>query len=147
MLLQDILAVKGNAVYTIGPDATLTEGVQRLVEHNVGSLLVSERDSAGEERLLGIITERDILHACARGPCPMGGVTVREVMSPNLVTASPEDGVEEAMGLMTTKRVRHLPVLASGRLVGLVSIGDVVKAQHERLAMENRFMKDYITSQ
>ena len=67
-----------------------------------------------------------------------------QVMSTNLTMASPADGVEDTMGLMTSKRIRHLPVVTDGRLVGLVSIGDVVKAHHDHLEMENQFMKDYI---
>ena len=69
---------------------------------------------------------------------------VAELMTSNVITASPDDSVEQIMGLMTTKRIRHLPVLADDRVVGVVSIGDIVKAQHDSLAVENRFMKDYI---
>jgi CBS domain-containing protein len=71
---------------------------------------------------------------------------VADVMSTNLITGVPGDAIENVMGLMTTKRIRHLPVVAEGRLIGIISIGDVVKAQHDHLAMENRFMKDYIRS-
>ena len=67
-------------------------------------------------------------------------------MTKELITASPGDSVEQIFGVITAKRIRHLPVLHDGRLVGIVSIGDLVKAQHDRLAMENRFMKDYIVS-
>jgi CBS domain-containing protein len=142
--LQDILSVKGSATYTIAPEATLAEVVRRLVEHRVGSLLVCRQDRPEESRLVGIVTERDILYFCARAESSLSEATVAEVMTTDLITAAPGDAVEQIMGLMTTKRIRHLPVLSEGRLVGMVSIGDVVKAQHDRLAMENRFMKDYI---
>ena len=144
MTLQDILTAKGSSVYTIGPNATLADVVRELMEHRVGSLVVCRPDGPEEERLLGIITERDILYCCAQGKPDLAAVKVAEVMSTKLITAAPGDAVEQIMGLMTARRIRHLPVLSEGRLVGLVSIGDVVKAQHDRLAMENRFMKDYI---
>ncbi len=139
MTLKDILDSKGDAVFTIAPDATLADVAQKLVEHNIGSLIVCEKDA-----LVGIITERDLLHSWAQGNEDLAAVQVKEIMTTELVTASPADPVEKVMGLMTTKRVRHLPILSEGKLVGLVSIGDVVKAQLNHLAVENKFMKDYI---
>lgn len=143
MLLQDILRAKGTAVFAIHPEATLQDVVYRLVHHKVGSLVVTG-DGESEGELLGIITERDILRACAAGRGPLTSQTVAASMSTLLHTGTPDSSVEEAMGLMTERRIRHLPVIAEGRLVGMVSIGDLVKAQHDQLAMENRFMKDYI---
>jgi CBS domain-containing protein len=146
MVLREILHAKGGKVYTIDPEATLDEVVRRLVEHNIGSLVVCGHrvDTAEAADLLGIITERDILRACASERGSLAGTLVREAMSTRLITGTPDSPVEEIMGLMTDNRIRHLPVLAEGRLCGIVSIGDVVKAQHDRLAMENRFMQDYI---
>lgn len=147
MKLQEILSVKGSAVHTISPEATLQEVVRTLVEHRIGSLVICRVDAQGKDELMGIITERDILHACVAGSKALTEAKAIEAMSTMLVTASPDDEVEEVMGLMTTRRIRHLPVLCEGRLAGIISIGDVVKAQHDRLAMENRFMKDYIGTQ
>lgn len=144
MKLQDILKAKGGTVHYISPEATLQDVVGRLLEHHVGSLIVSEADEAEQVKILGIVTERDILHACMAGNRPLVEVCVTEAMSTTVVTGTPDDEVNDVMGLMTTRRIRHLPVLREGRLVGMISIGDVVKAQHDRLAMENRFMKDYI---
>jgi CBS domain-containing protein len=144
MTLQDILSVKGDIVFTATPETTLKDIVRTLVDRNVGSLVVCRQDEAGEDQLVGIITERDLLHCCAAGKYALEKVTVAEVMTTDLITGSPSDAVEKIMGLMTKNRIRHLPILSGGRLVGIVSIGDVVKAQHNRLAMENRFMKDYI---
>lgn len=146
MTLRDILSAKGSHVYTIRPDASLEEVVRELVAHNIGALLVCARDCPGGERVVGIVTERDILHVCASGRCELSQVRASEVMTTELITASPDDAVEAVMGWMTNNRVRHLPVLAEGRLVGIVSIGDVVKTQHDRLAMENQFMRNYIAS-
>lgn len=145
MTIEEILKAKGNKVYTVEADATLEHVASRLVDHNVGSLVVCARDAEHGERVIGIITERDILHVCAsRGQRQLASMRVHEAMSTDLATASPAEQVETIMGLMTSRRIRHLPVLREGRLVGLVSIGDVVKAQHDRLALENKFMKDYI---
>jgi CBS domain-containing protein len=146
MTLSDILKVKGSAVFTVHPDATLQEVTQELVHHNVGAMVVCDRDLEMGERLLGIITERDIIRVCAAGRGLLSAIRVGEVMTTKLVTGSPNDTVETTMGVMTSHRIRHVPVLAEGRLVGLVSIGDVVKSHHDRLAMENQFMKNYITS-
>ena len=145
MKLHDILSAKGSTVHSISPEATLQDVVKALVEHRIGSLLVCRPDATGKDELLGIITEHDILHACVAGSRPLLEVKVVEMMSSSLVTGTPDDEVEAVMGLMTTRRIRHLPVLSEGRLAGMISIGDVVKAQHDRLAMENRFMKDYIS--
>jgi CBS domain-containing protein len=147
MKLQEILSAKGSAVQSISPEATLQDVVQRLVENRIGSLVVCRADAAGKDELMGIITERDILHCCVAGSRPLAEVKVAEAMTTVLVTGAPDDELEQAMGLMTARRIRHLPVLCEGRLAGMISIGDVVKAQHDRLAMENRFMKDYIGNQ
>lgn len=144
MKLQDILNVKGTTVRSISPDATLQDVVMSLIEHRIGSLVVCRPDDTGNEALAGIITDRDILYAGATGKRPLDEVIVAEVMTTALITGTPDDEVETVMGIMTTRRIRHLPVVVGGRLVGIISIGDVVKAQHDQLAVENRFMKDYI---
>jgi CBS domain-containing protein len=146
MTLQDILSTKGSAVHTIPPGTMLDEVARTLVERRVGSLLVARQGPSGEQELMGIVTERDILYHCAKSNQPLAAVGVSMVMSSPLITASPGDNIDQAMGLMTDKRIRHLPVLEQGRLIGIISIGDLVKAQHDNLAMENRFMKDYIRS-
>jgi CBS domain-containing protein len=145
MKLRDILAVKGNVVHSIAAEASLQDVVRTLVERNVGSLIIFCQSAPGNELLAGIITEHDILYACMTGKPPLDQVRVGEVMSTELVTGTPDDEVADVMGLMTNRRIRHLPVLDSGRLAGIISIGDVVKAQHDRLALENRCLKDYIT--
>jgi CBS domain-containing protein len=144
-MIQDILKVKGCAVHTISPGTMLDEVARTLVEHRIGSLLVTRQGPTGELELLGIVTERDILYHCARSNLPLASVEVTTVMSSPLITAAPGDSVDQVMGQMTDKRIRHVPVLSDGLLIGIVSIGDLVKAQHDRLAMENRFMKEYIS--
>jgi CBS domain-containing protein len=146
MLIQEILENKGSAICSIGPDATLAEVANTLVKHKIGSLLICKVGAQGENQLLGIVTERDILYQFAGDPEHSAQVPVSEIMTKNLITASLGDTVEQVLGVITAKRIRHLPVLSDGRLVGIVSIGDLVKAQNDRLTMENRFMKDYIVS-
>ncbi len=143
MLLKDILRQKGGDVYRVEPRATLAEVVDRLVEHNVGSLLVCQG-----EAITGIITERDILRACRRPSVQLDQQFVQDYMTglDELITGSPDDKVCDVMGLLTEKRIRHLPILQDGTLVGMISIGDVVKAQHDHLSVENHYLKTYIQS-
>lgn len=145
MTLYEILKAKGSEVFTILPDATLEEVVGELVRRNVGCLVVCDRGLEEGERLAGVISERDILRFCASGKGPLNAYTVASAMTTQVITGSPQDSVEAIMGLMTTHRVRHLPVLVAGKLVGIISIGDVVKFQHDHLALENQFMKNYLT--
>lgn len=145
MTLSDILNHKGHAVLTIEPSATLAEVVHTLVEHNCGSLIVCSTSGDGlRSRMVGIITERDILRACANDKTPLSRMRVEDVMSKNPIIGHPNDSVEDTMGVMTDRRIRHLPVLDGGLLAGIVSIGDVVKAQHDAMTMENHYLKSYL---
>jgi CBS domain-containing protein len=149
MTLREILHNKGHVVHTIGSQATLEDVVQKLVHHNCGSLVVcavEAPDGASRTpgRMLGIVTERDILRACATHKASLSMLTAADVMTTDVVTGSPNDSVEETMGLMTRMRIRHLPVIEDGQLQGLVSIGDVVKMQYDRLTMENHYLKNYL---
>jgi len=139
MRVYEILKSKGYTVYQILPSETLADAVERLVHFNCGSLLVSEADL-----IVGIITERDILKAIQSQRQNLSNLLVGNFMTRNLVTGHPSDDVGEIMGKMTTHRVRHLPIMDSGRLVGMISIGDVVKAQFDMLAVENHYLKVYI---
>ena len=141
MKLGDILQAKGTNVFTISPRATLAEAASAMVEHNCGSLVVCERD-----KVVGIITERDILRACATQDRPLTDVWVEERMTRDVITGSANDKINDVMGWMTDMRIRHLPVLDKGKLSGLVSIGDVVKAEHSLLSVENQYLKNYIQS-
>lgn len=141
MTLQQILSNKGRNVHSIAPDKTLQDVVNSMVEHNCGSLVVCDND-----RMVGIITERDILRACAELEEPLASVPVAVRMTRNVVTCTPDCDVETIMGLMTEHRVRHMPLLENGTLAGMISIGDIVKAQHDELSLENHYLKSYIQS-
>lgn len=138
MTIRDILRNKGSNVLSIHPDATLAEVVQKLVENNCGSLVVCDGD-----RMAGIITERDVLRAIAEDT-PLSQVRVRTRMTTDVITGTSEDSVESIMGAMTQHRIRHMPILDNQQLVGLISIGDVVKAQHDQLTVENHYLLSYI---
>ncbi len=140
MKLHEILTIKGSDVHSIDPEATLADVVDKLVEMNCGSLLVCE-----DEQMIGIITERDILRACSTRKV-LEETSVRGVMTSNVVTSKPSDDIGTVMGLMTDHRIRHLPVLDDAKLVGMISIGDLVKSQHAQLEVENHYLKNYIQS-
>ncbi len=141
MILSEILQAKGRRIYTIVAHASLADVVDKLVEYNVGSLVVCDDDG----RLAGIVTERDILRTCAARRRLEDNI-VEHNMTTDVITASPRDNVETVMGLMTEHRIRHLPILEDDRLVGIISIGDIVKAQHEELTRENYYLMSYIQS-
>ena len=123
MKLKDILHTKGPDTHSISSKATLQDVVSLLVQFNCGSLLVVD-----EGELRGIITERDILRAAAVEQRSPGNCLVEHHMSADLLVGKPEDTVSEALGWMTHYRVRHLPIIEQTVLVGIVSIGDLVKA-------------------
>ena len=141
MTLRSILQSKGHEVYTTTPETKLSEVVKKLVHYQCGSLLVCDGD-----RLVGIITERDLLRVSATDGQDLESTPVSEVMTGKLVTGTPDDSISQTMGLLTEQRMRHLPILEDDKLVGLISIGDVVKAQYAELTIENHYLKSYILS-
>jgi CBS domain-containing protein len=143
MTLQEILNQKGSLVHKIGPDQTLGEVVRRLTEQRIGSLVVCE-SRGGRSQMVGIITERDVLRAISKGPVILDHLKVRDFMTADPITGCPVDEVAEVMGLMTSQRIRHLPVVDGETLVGIISIGDVVKAQYDQMVMENHYLKSYL---
>lgn len=140
MKVKDILEGKGTTVATIPAEASLHDALRLLVKLSIGSLVVTD----GHAPLVGIITERDLLQECAAHPEGVKELSVREIMSTNPIIGVPEDEVAYVMGIMTHNRIRHLPILDGERLAGMISIGDVVKAQLEAAEFENRYLRDYI---
>ncbi len=143
MKVCDILHTKGTAVITTTPDATLHDALQTLVDSRVGALVVINP----EGKVVGIITERDLLRMCAAHSAEIDSIYVADWMTTNLIIGVPKDEVGYIMGIMTNNRIRHLPIMDDGRLEGIISIGDVVKAQLEETEFENRYLKDYIQRQ
>ncbi len=135
-----ILATKGSQVHSIAPDASSYEAIERMVANNVGSLLVLDGDA-----IAGIFSERDFLRRVALRGLDARATPVREVMTTRILVVDPSRSIEDCMALMTQERVRHLPVVEGGRVVGVISIGDVVKTLSKVRESEVRSLTEYIT--
>jgi signal-transduction protein with cAMP-binding, CBS, and nucleotidyltransferase domain len=138
--IAEILEEKGGEVLEIDAEASVLEAVRRMVRMNVGSLLVTD---GGE--VTGIVTERDYLRRVTLED-RTHEAPVREIMSSPLIVVTPESTVDECMALMTDRRIRHVPVVEEGKVVGLVSIGDLVKFRSKQQTFQIQFLNDYITA-
>ncbi len=121
-VVKQILEGKGNEIFTITPDTSVYHALELMVEKNVSALLVMEND-----KLAGIFTERDYARKVVLKGKKSTETTIGEIMTSNLITVSPDTTIDECMALMTGKYIRHLPVVADGKLSGIISIGDVVR--------------------
>jgi CBS domain-containing protein len=137
MSIEGILMRKGADVTTIGPEASIKSAAGWLRAKNIGALVVTSGDA-----VLGLISEREIVHAFSRYGETVGLMPVKEIMQYGVTTVSPDESVNRVMNLMTHHRVRHMPVLRGGKLVGIVSIGDVVKHRLEELELETNVLRD-----
>jgi CBS domain-containing protein len=138
-----ILADKGGEVIRIGGDETVFEAVKAMVEANVGAILIT---GANADRIEGIFTERDYLRRIAVEGRTSRDTLVREVMTAPVMVVGPDTTVEEAMALMTDRRIRHAPVIDGDRLVGMVSIGDLVRVQSQEQSFKLRYLTEYISA-
>lgn len=135
-----LLASKGNDTWSIAPDATVYDAIARMAEHGIGALLVLE-----EDRLVGIVSERDYARKVILQDRSSRDTLVRTIMTTDVMSVRPDQSIEGCMTLMTEKRIRHLPVLENGQVVGILSIGDLVKfiiADREHLIEQ---LEGYIT--
>ncbi len=139
-----ILEQKGGDVIRIGGDATVLEAVQAMVDANVGALLVTADDDLNDVQ--GIFTERDYLRRVAVQGLAERETPVRDVMTTSLVVITPETEIEEAMALMTDRRIRHIPVVSGGTVAGMISIGDLVRLQSEQQSFQIRYLTEYISA-
>jgi CBS domain-containing protein len=140
MRIAEVLTRKGDMVVTIAPDRTVRELLGLLMEHGIGALVVS----VDGNDVVGIASERDVVRTLhAVGDAVLDG-PVSQIMTADVQTCSPEDSVESLMETMTAHRVRHVPVVTDGRLVGIVSIGDVVKRRLDDLQVERDHLSSYI---
>ncbi|HEB65008.1 MAG TPA: CBS domain-containing protein [Chloroflexi bacterium] len=122
--IRQLLREKGQDIWSVPPDATVYEALQLMAEKDIGAVLVMDG-----EKLVGIFSERDYARKVILHDRSSRETRVREIMTPEVVCVSPEQSIDECMGLMTTRRIRHLPVVEEGgRVTGVISIGDVVKA-------------------
>ena len=139
--LREILDEKGSEVLRVDAGVSVLEAVEQMVDANVGSLLVTERD-----RDIGIVTERDFLRRVALSGRTEEEILVREIISSPLIVATRETTVDECMALMTDRRIRHVPVVDGDAVIGIVSIGDLVKSTSKRQSFEIKYLTDYISS-
>jgi CBS domain-containing protein len=140
MRIADVLRNKGAAVATINPDAPVRELLAGLAEKNIGAMVV-----VGADGVVGIVSERDVVRQLhARGPDVLSG-PISEIMTKAVATCTTSDTVDSISVLMTNSRVRHVPVLDGKTLIGIVSIGDVVKTRMEELEAEQEQLQSYIT--
>jgi CBS domain-containing protein len=142
MQVASILASKGRTVVTAKPDSSVPEIAQLLKTKRIGAAVVLD---AGDN-VIGIISERDLVHGLARHGARLLEMQVGELMTRDVVTCSPDLDIDEVMKEMTVSRIRHLPVVEGGRLAGIVSIGDVVKNRLDELADEADQLKRYIAT-
>ncbi|HEX2043833.1 MAG TPA: CBS domain-containing protein [Acidimicrobiales bacterium] len=138
MSVAAILKAKGTDVQTIEGDASVADAVERLRDETIGALVVSSDGQAID----GVFSERDVITGLADHGEALLSMKVRDLMSTSVATCSPEDGVEKVMLEMTELRARHFPVVDAGRLVGIVSIGDVVKNRLDEVQLEKNVLRD-----
>ncbi|WP_430913620.1 CBS domain-containing protein [Methylobacterium sp. sgz302541] len=141
MTVARIIAEKGSSVVTVQPDRTLDQAIHLLAEKRIGAVVVSD----GHGGIAGILSERDIMRALASHGGAAFDQPLANFMTANVTTCTRQTSVEDVMELMTEGRFRHLPVCENGKLVGLVSIGDVVKRRIAAVEAEHQAMRDYIT--
>jgi len=146
--IAEILAEKSGDVIRIDGGATVFEAVKAMVEANVGALLITDGDDAHDdgEKIIGIFTERDYLRRIAVEGRRSRDTSVSEVMSSPVLVVRPETTVEEAMALMTDRRIRHVPVVEEGALVGMISIGDLVKFTSQKQSYQIQYLTEYISA-
>jgi CBS domain-containing protein len=137
-----VLAQKGREVATVSPQALLADAIQDLAARKIGALVVVE----GSNRIVGIVSERDIVRVLAKNGTEALDQPIDTVMTRDVVTCAEHDTINSVMTRMTRGRFRHLPVVSSGRLAGIVSIGDVVKARIEEVEREADEMRSYIAT-
>jgi CBS domain-containing protein len=140
MTVKSILSIKGNAVVTIEPGATVGAAAKQMAERNIGALVVTGAD----HRVVGILSERDIVHELAEQGASVLERPLSEVMTRKVTTCGQGDTISSVMERMTQGKFRHLPVTDQGRLIGIVSIGDVVNHRLHQMESEQSALRDYI---
>ncbi len=139
MLISQILRTKRPDVVAISPEGTLRAAIAMMVREHVGALVVVDED----EHMLGVVSEREIIHSLADDGPEVMGTPVRQIMRTDVPVASLDDTVLSVMEVMTAVRARHVPVVRYGRPIGVVSIGDIVKSRLDETLKENSVLKDF----
>jgi CBS domain-containing protein len=141
MKIQDVLRAKGSDVATVAPETSISDLLAGLADRGIGAMVVV----SGAGDLVGIVSERDVVRQLhSHGQAVLGG-TVQDIMTTDVATCDPHDGIDHVMRVMTEGRFRHLPVLKDGQLAGIVSIGDVVKSRISELVTTTEHLESYIS--
>lgn len=142
MQVEQILRHKGTNVVSVSPSASVSEAIEVLDEYHIGAVLVNDEDGA----LKGILSERDVVRGLAQKGLDCLSGSVASLMTADVLTCEPTHSIDQIMALMTEKRIRHLPVMAQGELLGVISIGDVVKLRIEEVEHESDALRQYIST-
>jgi CBS domain-containing protein len=140
MQISDVLKSKGHEVLTIDENKTIFQAMDILIKNSVGSLIVVN----AEGKISGIFSERDALRECYKNQGNCVELIVKDFMTKNIIFVESDDNIDYVLGIMTNNRIRHVPVLKNKILVGIVSIGDIVKASLTEQQFENKYLMDYI---
>jgi len=138
---RDVLRVKGSRVFTVRPSQPVLEVTRLLAEHSLGSLVVTDDKGV----VAGMLSERDILRALARDLDSLKDLQVKDLMTERVIIGLEDDTLDAMLAVMTEKRIRHLPIMADGKLAGILSIGDCVKAKAHHAEVAIHYLTDYIT--
>jgi len=141
MTIERVLAGKGSKVVTVAPGASLEQAAKVLTEHGIGAILAMDGS-----KIAGVLSERDIVRAVAARGAAALGEPVSALMTAKVITCSKADSIADVMGIMTERRIRHVPVLEDGKLLGIVSIGDLVKERIAQTEHEAAALRDYISA-
>lgn len=141
MHVSAIIGDKGSAVHSVGPDDIVSDAIAMLNNKRIGAVLVTQSDS-----VLGVFSERDVIRALSRAGAGIMSQPVKDFMTTDVVTCRRGDSIDHLMGQMTDRRIRHLPVIEDGKVVGMISIGDVVKFRIAEAEAESDALKSYIAS-
>ena len=140
MKIKDITKINGREIITVGPNDTVSQAIDKLVNHRIGALPVCESDG----KLMGIISERDILNGLHRRGKDITNARVRDLMTTDVIVGVPEDDLDQILTTMTEKGVRHIPVMAGPIVIGMLSIRDVIEERLTECHTQVRYLNDYI---
>jgi CBS domain-containing protein len=140
MKIREIRRINGREIVTVGPNDSITQAIDSLFKHNIGALPVC----GGDGKLVGIISERDILKGLHERGKDVTGAKVKDLMTTDVIVGIPEDELEETLVTMTEKGVRHLPVMVGPRVIGMLSIRDVIEERLTECHTQVRYLSDYI---
>ena len=138
--ISTILDGKGRDVYSISPESPLKQMADEMLNKKIGSLVVTDKDSL----LVAIISDRDFLNVVAKHTKDWEDISVSDVMTKEVITANPEDSLEQVMSVMTQHHIRHIPVMDNNKIVGLLALGDIINALLDKSLFQNELLKRYI---